>query len=174
MERTVGGVKIEVVQGDITSQGDVDAIVNAANARLESGGGVAGAIHAAAGPGLAEEARPLGPIEPGEAVVTGGHGLPNRYVIHALGPVYGQDRPEEALLANCYRNALAEERGIESIAFPAIYTGVFGYPVEDAAEVALQSVIERTENLQNVRLVRFVLFSEEDLEVYENVLSRLV
>ena len=176
MERTVGGVKIEVVQGDITSQGDVDAIVNAANARLESGGGVAGAIHAAAGPGLAEEARPLGPIEPGEAVVTGGHGLPNRYVIHALGPVYGQDRPEEELLANCYRNALSlvEERGIESIAFPAISTGVFGYPVEEAAEVALQSVIERTENLQNVRLVRFVLFSEEDLEVYENVLSRLV
>ena len=176
MERTVGGVKIEVVQGDITSQGDVDAIVNAANARLESGGGVAGAIHDAAGPGLAEEARPLGPIEPGEAVVTCGHGLPNRYVVHALGPVYGQDRPEEELLANCYRNALAlvEERGIESIAFPAISTGVFGYPVEEAAEVALQSVIERTENLQNVRLVRFVLFSEEDLEVYENVLSRLV
>ena len=176
MERTVGGVKIEVVQGDITSQGDVDAIVNAANARLESGGGVAGAIHAAAGPGLAEEARPLGPIEPGEAVVTGGHGLPNHYVVHALGPVYGQDRPEDELLANCYRNALAlsEERRIESIAFPAISTGVFGYPAEEAAEVALRSVIERTESLQNVRLVRFVLFSEEDLEVYENALLRLV
>ena len=87
MERTVGGVKIEVVQGDITSQGDVDAIVNAANARLESGGGVAGAIHAAAGPGLAEEARPLGPIEPGEAAVTGGPGLPTRCVIPARGPV---------------------------------------------------------------------------------------
>jgi O-acetyl-ADP-ribose deacetylase len=176
MERTVGGVKIEVVQGDITAQGDVDAIVNAANARLESGGGVAGAIHAAAGPGLAEEARPLGPIEPGEAVVTGGHGLPNRYVVHALGPVYGQDHPEEELLANCYRNALAlaEGRGIESIAFPAISTGVFGYPTEEAAEVALRSVIERAESLQKVRLVRFVLFSEEDLEVYENVLSRLV
>ena len=176
MERIVGGVKIEVVQGNITSQGDVDAIVNAANARLESGGGVAGAIHAAAGPELAEEARPLGPIEPGEAVVTGSHGLPNRHVIHALGPVYGQDRPEDELLANCYRNALAlaEERAMESVAFPAISTGVFGYPLEEAAEVALRAVIERTESLRKVRLVRFVLFGEEDLEVYENALSRLV
>jgi O-acetyl-ADP-ribose deacetylase (regulator of RNase III) len=175
MERTVGGVKIEVVQGDITSQDDVDAIVNAANAQLESGGGVAGAIHGAAGPGLAEEARPLGPIEPGEAVITGGHDLPNRYVIHTLGPVYGQDRPEDELLANCYRNslALAEEQGIESVAFPAISTGIFGYPLEEAAEVALRAVIEEAESLQNVRLVRFVLFGEEDLEVYERVLSEV-
>jgi O-acetyl-ADP-ribose deacetylase (regulator of RNase III) len=176
MECTVGGVKIEVVQGDITSQDDVDAVVNAANARLESGGGVAGAIHDAAGPNLAEEARPLGPIEPGEAVITGGHDLPNRYIIHALGPVYGQDRPEDELLTNCYRNtlALAAEQGIESVAFPAISTGVFGYPLEEAAEVALRAVIEKTESLQNVRLVRFVLFNEEDLGVYENVLSQLV
>jgi O-acetyl-ADP-ribose deacetylase len=175
MERTVSGVKIEVVQGDITYQDDVDAIVNAANAQLESGGGVAGAIHGAAGPGLAEEARPLGPIEPGEAVTTGGHDLPNRYVIHALGPVYGQDRHEDELLANCYRNslALAEEQGIESIAFPAISTGIFGYPLEEAAEVALRVVIEEAESLQNVRLVRFVLFGEEDLEVYERVLSEV-
>jgi O-acetyl-ADP-ribose deacetylase (regulator of RNase III) len=176
MERTVGEVKIEVVQGDITSQDDVDAIVNAANAQLESGGGVAGAIHGAAGPGLAEEARPLGPIEPGEVVITGGHNLPNRYIIHALGPVYGQDQPEDELLANCYRNSLvlAEEQGIESVAFPAISTGVFGYPLKEAAEVALRAVIERADSLQNVRLVRFVLFGEEDLEVYENTLSRLV
>jgi O-acetyl-ADP-ribose deacetylase len=175
MERTVGGVKIEVIQGDITSQDDVDAIVNAANAQLESGGGVAGAIHGAAGPGLAEEARPLGPIEPGEAVITGGHDLPNRYVIHTLGPVYGQDRPEDELLANCYRNslALAEEQGIESVAFPAISTGIFGYPLEEAAEVALRAAIEEAESLQNVRLVRFVLFGEEDLEVYERVLSEV-
>lgn len=175
MERTVGGVKIEVIQGDITSQEDVDAIVNAANAQLESGGGVAGAIHGAAGPGLAEEARPLGPIEPGEAVITGGHDLPNRYVIHTLGPVYGQDRPEDELLANCYRNslALAEEQGIESVAFPAISTGIFGYPLEEAAKVALRAVIEEAESLQTVCLVRFVLFGEEDLEVYERVLSEV-
>ncbi len=94
MKRTFGAVTIECVRGDITSQDDVDAVVNAANARLETGGGVAGAIHRAAGPGLAEEARPLGPIEPGEAVITGGHDLPNRHVVHALGPVYGRDHPE--------------------------------------------------------------------------------
>ncbi len=176
MERAVDGVTIEVVQGDITAQDDIDAIVNAANAQLESGGGVAGAIHQAAGSGLVEEARPLAPIEPGEAVITGGHDLPNRHVIHALGPVYGQDQPEAELLANCYRNslALAEEHGIESVAFPALSTGVFGYPAEEAAEVALRTVIEEIEELQSVRLIRFVLFSEEDREVYERVLSGLL
>ena len=175
MERTVGGVKIEVVMGNVASQNDVDAVVNAANAQLESGGGVAGAIHGAAGPGLVEEARPLGPIGPGEAVITGGHDLPNRYVIHALGPVYGQDRSEDELLANCYRNslALAEEQEIGSVAFPAISTGIFGYPLEEAAEVALRAVIEEAESLQNVRLVRFVLFGEEELEVYERALSEV-
>ena len=101
MKREVDGVAIEVVWGDIASQEDVDAVVNAANAELTSGGGVAGALHGAAGPGLEEEARPLGPISPGEVVVTGAHDLPNRYVIHALGPVHGQDRPEAELLASC-------------------------------------------------------------------------
>jgi len=166
---------VECIQGDITSQQDVDAVVNAANARLAPGGGVAGAIHRAAGPGLAEEAVPLGPIEPGEAVITGAHGLPNRYVIHTLGPVYGQDRPEAELLARCYRNslALAEDNSAESIAFPAISTGIFGYPAQEAAEVALQSVREEAEGLERVRLVRFVLFGEKDLEVHERVLSGL-
>ena len=169
------GVTVECVRGDITSQADVAAIVNAANAELQSGGGVAGAIHRAAGPGLADEARTLAPISPGQAVITGGHGLPNRYVIHALGPVYGRDRPEAELLSNCYRNslALAEERGIESVAFPAISTGVFGYPVEDAARVALVTVVEEAENLQNVCLIRFVLFGEKDFEVHEKVLSEI-
>ncbi len=174
MERELaGGVKVEVVQGDVTAEEDVEAIVNAANARLESGGGVAGAIHAAAGPGLAEEARPLAPIGPGEAVITGGHDLPNRYVIHALGPVYGQDHPEAELLADCYRNSLrlAEERGISSVAFPAISTGVFGYPVVEAAEVAIETVRDEADRLRTVRLVRFVLFSEGDLEAHERALS---
>ena len=176
MERVVGGVTIEVIQGDITSQDDVGAIVNAANAQLESGGGVAGAIHQAAGSGLAEEARPLAPIGPGEAVVTGGHNLPNPYIIHALGPVYGSDEPEDELLADCYRNslALAEERGVESVAFPALSTGAFGYPFEEATQVALRTVIEEAEKLQNVRLIRFVLFDEEGLEVYQKVLSELL
>jgi O-acetyl-ADP-ribose deacetylase (regulator of RNase III) len=166
-------VTVECVRGDITSQEDVVAIVNAANAELRSGGGVAGAIHRAAGPGLEEEARPLAPIRPGQAVITGGHDLPNRYVIHALGPVYGRDRPEAEVLAKCYRHslALAEEHGIDSVAFPAISTGVFGYPVEEAARVSLGTVMEETEHLKSVRLVRFVLFGEEDLEVHERVLS---
>ena len=175
MRRTVHGVTIECVRGDITSQDDVTAIVNAANAQLRSGGGVAGAIHQAAGPGLEEEARLLAPIRPGQAVITGGHDLPNRYVIHALGPVYGQDRPEAEVLAKCYRHslALAEEHGIDSVAFPAISTGVFGYPVEEAARVALGTVVKENDRLQSVRVVRFVLFSQVDFEVHEMILSEL-
>ena len=175
MRREFDAVTVECIQGDITSQQDVDAVVNAANARLAPGGGVAGAIHRAAGPDLAEEAVPLGPIEPGEAVITGAHGLPNRYVIHTLGPVFGQDRPEAELLARCYRNslALAEDNGVESIAFPAISTGIFGYPAEEAAQVALRTVREESERLEQVRLVRFVLFGEKDLEVHERALSGL-
>ena len=175
MRRTVHGVTVECVQGDITSQDDVAAVVNAANAELRSGGGVAGAIHRAAGPELEREARQLAPIRPGEAVITGGYDLPNRYVVHTLGPVYGQDRPEAEILANCYRNslALAEENEIDSIAFPAISTGVFGYPVEEAAEVALRTVVEETDGLEHVRLIRFVLYGEKDLEVHEKVLSAI-
>jgi len=175
MRSTFGAVTVECVQGDITSQDDVDAVVNAANAQLGPGGGVAGAIHRAAGPDLAEEARPLGPIQPGEAVITGAHELPNRYVIHTLGPVYGRDRPEAELLANCYRNslALAEENGVESIAFPAISTGIFGYPVEEAARVALETIREETGSLEHVRLVRFVLHNASDLYVHETMLSKL-
>jgi O-acetyl-ADP-ribose deacetylase len=173
MRRQFDDVTIECIRGDIASQEDVEAVVNAANARLGPGGGVAGAIHRAAGPGLAEEAIPLGPIEPGEAVITGAHGLPNRYVIHTLGPVYGQDRPEAELLARCYRNSLslAEEEDLESIAFPAISTGIFGYPAEEAAEVALRTVREEAERVEGMRLIRFVLFGEKDLEVHERALS---
>ena len=175
MKRTFGSVTVECVRGDITSQDDVDVVVNAANARLGPGGGVAGAIHRSAGPGLAEEAMPLGPIEPGEAVITGAHGLPNCYVVHTLGPVYGQDRPEAELLARCYRNSLtlAEEKRLGSIAFPAISTGIFGYPVEEAAVVALGTVREEAEGLGHVRMVRFVLHSPSDLEAHEKVLAEL-
>jgi O-acetyl-ADP-ribose deacetylase (regulator of RNase III) len=175
VRREVHGVTVECVRGDITTQDDVAAIVNAANAELRSGGGVAGAIHRAAGPELEREARPLAPLKPGEAVITGGHDLPNRYVIHTLGPVYSQDRPEAELLANCYRSALAlaEQSGIDSIAFPAISTGVFGYPVEEAAEVALRTVVEEAERLEHVRLIRFVLFDERDFEIHEKILSEM-
>jgi O-acetyl-ADP-ribose deacetylase len=169
----VHGVTVECVRGDIAGQPGIDAVVNAANAWLRPGGGVAGAIHRAAGPGLEEECRPLAPIRPGEAVITGGHRLPNRYVIHCLGPVYGRDEPSDLLLASCYRNALrrAEEKGLASIAFPAISTGVFGYPMGEAAEVALSTVVEEAPRLASVKLVRFVLFSPSDLEVFGSALA---
>lgn len=175
MKRTVSGITVECIKGNIASQKDITAIVNAANAQLRMGGGVAGAIHRAAGPGLEEECRPLAPIKPGEAVITGGHNLPNRYVIHCLGPVYGKDKPEDKLLRDCYRNALqlAEKYAIDSIAFPAISTGAFGYPVEEAAEVALKTIIEIAPTLTFVKKIRLVLYSERDLSIHERVLSRL-
>lgn len=174
-EVTIGAVRVELVQGDITAQPGFDAVVNAANAQLETGGGVAGAIHRAAGPGLAEECRPMAPIEPGRCVISGGHDLPNPNVIHCLGPVYGRDAPADELLADCYRDALrlAEEHGLTSIAFPAISTGAFSYPVRDAAEVALRAVAEVAPELGAVRVVRFVLHSRDDLEVHQEVLETL-
>lgn len=102
MKRTFAGVEVEIVRGDIADQPDMDAVVNAANAELMPGGGVAGAIHRAAGSGLAEECRPLAPISPGQAVITSAHNLSNKHVIHALGPVYGSDEPADGLLADCY------------------------------------------------------------------------
>lgn len=163
-------------KGDISQQSDVEAVVNAANARLETGGGVAGAIHSAAGPGLAREAREYAPIEPGEAVITGGHDLPNSHVIHCLGPVYGRDKPEDKLLARCYREALklAEENQLDSLAFPAISTGAFGYPKEPAARIALQTVIEKMAALEEVNLIKFVLYSESDLDLFAGVLDDIV
>ncbi|MGQ9801226.1 MAG: macro domain-containing protein [Candidatus Saccharicenans sp.] len=175
MIKEISGVTIELVQGNIVEQPDIMAIVNAANAHLRPGGGVAGAIHRAAGPALEEECQKYAPIEPGQAVITGGHNLPNKYVIHTLGPVYGVDKPEDKLLADCYRNSLllAEEHAIESIAFPAISTGVFRYPLEKATEVALKTVLGMIPQLKRVKKIRFVLFSESDLLVYEAELSRL-
>ncbi|NKE71830.1 macro domain-containing protein [Candidatus Manganitrophus noduliformans] len=174
-EKTISGVTVECVKGNIAAQPEMTAIVNAANAELRSGGGVAGAIHRAAGPGLEEEGRPLAPIRPGEAVITGGHHLPNRYVIHCLGPVYGRDRPEADLLARCYANALdlAERNAIGSIAFPAISTGVFGYPIESAAEVAFRTIKEQLPSLRTVKRIRFVLFADKDLEIHEKALDRI-
>jgi len=170
-----GSVTLELIQGDIAGQQDVEAVVNAANAELRIGGGVAGAIHRTAGPGLTEETRPLAPIKPGEAVITGGHNLPNDYVIHCLGPVYGRDKPEDQILSNCYKNALelAEENTIERIAFPSISTGAFGYPMEEAARVALTTVAQVAENLEGVKLVRFVLFDRNALKVHRKVLDDL-
>lgn len=169
------GVTVECRKGDITAQPDIDVIVNAANAGLRPGGGVAGAIHRAAGPGLEEECRPLAPIRPGEAVITGAHNLPNQWVVHCLGPVFGRDEPADRLLSSCYRNALllAEQKRSGSIAFPAISTGVFGYPVEPAARVAIETVLRTLPHLSAIRKVRFVLHTETDLRIHEQVLNAL-
>jgi O-acetyl-ADP-ribose deacetylase len=169
------GVTIECVQGNIANQPDMDAIVNAANSELRTGGGVAGAIHRAAGPGLEAECRPLAPIRPGQAVITGAHNLPNRHVIHCLGPVYGRDQPSEALLASCYRNALhlAEQNAIASIAFPAISTGIFGYPIDQAARVALKTIIDEAPRLSAVKHIRMVLFDAADQRLHAEVLEEL-
>lgn len=172
MRITAGDVTIECIRGDIADQPDVDAIVNAANAELRIGGGVAGAIHRAAGPGLEEEAIPLGPIEPGQAVITSGQNLPNEYVIHVLGPVYGRDEPAAELLAQCYEGALhlAEDNDIESIAFPAVSTGAFGYPLEEATDITVTTVLRAVPKLDHVKLIRFVLFSDRALQLYEKTL----
>ena len=175
MNRTTAVVTIKRVKGDIASQEGITAVVNAANAQLMIGGGVAGAIQRAAGPGLSEECRPLAPIKPGEAVITGGHNLPIRYVIHCLGPIYGVDKPENELLARCYRNALklADEQNIDSIAFPAISTGAFGYPLEEAASIAFNTILGMASDLKNVKKIRFVLHSAKDLEIHDAILSVL-
>lgn len=173
MEKLIAGITIECIKGDIAAQADMMAVVNAANARLTIGGGVAGAIHRAAGPGLEEECRPLAPIQPGEAVITGGQQLPNRYVIHCLGPVYGLDKPEEMFLSRCYRNALslAETHKIESIAFPAISTGAFRYPIQEAAKVAFRTIAETASRLKYLKKIRFVLYSDGVRDLHEEVLS---
>jgi len=176
MKRVINGVSLEVVSGNIIAQPDLTAIVNAANAQLQPGGGVAGALHQAAGPDLAIECEKLAPIAPGAAVLTSGHRLPNRYVIHCLGPVYGVHEPAAEILRNCYTNALniAEHKEIDSIGFPAISTGIFGYPPEDAAEVAFKAVMAAIPTLRHVKCIRFVLYSARDLKVNEAVLSLLL
>ena len=173
MEKTISGVVIECVSGDITAQEDITAVVNAANAQLRTGGGVAGALHLAAGPELEKECRSLAPIKPGQAVITSGQKLPNQYIIHCLGPVFGRDKPEEKLLADCYRNALhvAEEFGIDSIAFPAISTGAFGYPVAEAANIALKTIKEMLPQLKHVKRIRFVLFDRKSLDMHKHYME---
>lgn len=173
IRRILHGVRIEAVRGDIARQEGFDAVVNAANAQLQIGGGVAGALHRAAGPGLARECRPMAPIAPGEAVITSGHDLPNPHVIHCLGPIYGQDEPAEELLASCYRRALelAEEAELSSVAFPAISAGAFGYPLQEAARVAVNTVMGEVEGLDSVQLVRFVLYDPPAFEIFGRLIS---
>lgn len=176
MEVRVGDVTVELARGDIAQQDGFDAVVNAANAELRIGGGVAGAIHRAAGPGLEKECRRHAPIEPGECVITGAHDLPNDHVIHCLGPVYGRDEPSDELLASCYRNALrlAEENRLRSVAFPAISTGAFGYPMREATEVALRTILGLAPELRHVKQIRFALYGAAAMDVHEQVLAELM
>lgn len=170
---TIGDVQLELVVGNIADQPDVEVVVNAANAELKPGGGVAGAIHSAAGVGLAEECAPMAPIEVSQAVITGGHDLPTPHVVHVLGPVYGSDEPSDQLLADSYRHALflAEREELSSIAFPALSTGAFGYPTDEAARIAMRAVVETAPRLDHIRLVRFVFVDEWDLEVHRDALA---
>lgn len=161
---------LEVIRGDITRQ-ETDAVVNAANKALAPGGGVAGAIHRAAGEELWQECRQLGGCETGGAKITGGHQLPASYIIHTVGPVYGEDEPADELLARCYRESLkrAEEHNLTSVAFPALSTGAFGYPLEESAPIAVATLMEGLEEAESVSLVRLVLFGQRDLEAHARV-----
>lgn len=176
MKRELNGVTLECMIGDIANQPDIVVVVNAANAELRIGGGVAGALHRKAGPGLEAECRPLAPIRPGQAVITAAHRLPNRHVIHCLGPVYGVDEPADALLASCYREALflADQHGLESVAFPAISTGAFGYPLESAARVACEAIVGVVPRLTRVKQIRFVLLHESDVKIHERAFGKAI
>lgn len=167
---------LELHQGDITQQ-DTDAIVNAANSTLLGGGGVDGAIHRAAGPELLAETRTLNGCETGDAKISKGYRLKAKHVIHAVGPIYQPNNPDSPrLLASAYRRSLeiATQNGLHSLAFPAISTGVYGYPLAAAAPLALQTVYDYISNQTQITLVRFVLFTREAVEVFAAALDELV
>lgn len=169
-------MKIQTVQGDITKQTDVEAIVNAANTSLLGGGGVDGAIHRAAGPELLKECRTLHGCNTGEAKITDAYNLPCKYVIHTVGPIYcGGNHGEAKLLANAYHNSMqaALERGIRTVAFPSISTGVYSYPLEEAAEIAVKTVKAfYTEHQEAFDYVRFVLFDDRTWKAYDDALMK--
>jgi O-acetyl-ADP-ribose deacetylase (regulator of RNase III) len=166
---------VELVEGNIVDQ-DVDAIVNAANSSLLGGGGVDGAIHRAAGPELLAECRTLGRCSTGQARITRGYGLKARHVIHAVGPVY-QGRPQDAdLLASAYRSSLqlASQHGLKTIAFPAISTGIYGYPLEEAAPIALRTIKEYLAGHPEIDLVRLMLWDRPTRAAYEQAAAALL
>jgi O-acetyl-ADP-ribose deacetylase (regulator of RNase III) len=176
MEVKVNKGIISLKEGDITKE-DTDAIVNAANKSLRGGGGVDGAIHRAGGPRILEECIKIGGCETGEAVITTGGNLKAKYVIHTVGPVYRDGQHNEPkLLENAYKNSLklASSKGLKSIAFPSISTGAYGYPLEEAAEIALNTAITYLKNHTDIELIRFVLFGQKAYAVYEKKLKELI
>ncbi len=175
-EATIGKSTLEVVQGDITLQ-DTEAIGNAANSALAGGGGVDGAIHRAGGASIMTELKAKYKGCPtGSAVITGGGNLKAKYVIHAVGPRYSGSPKDAGLLAGAYRKSLelCSEHNISSIAFPSISTGVYGYPVEEASRIALNTVIDYLEKRQDIKLIRFVLFDASTYHVYEEALKESI
>ena len=173
---TIEQTTIELIKGDITQQ-DTDAIVNAANSSLLGGGGVDGAIHRAAGAQLLAETRTLGGCETGKAKISGGYKLKARHVIHAVGPVYRRgDAQVERLLASAFRSSLeiAAEHKLKSIAFPAISTGIYGYPLEEAAPVALKTMIAFSRENQQIKQIKLVLFDDRSLDAFAIALHEIV
>lgn len=173
MEVIVNKSKLELVEGDITKQ-ETDAIVNAANSRLAGGGGVDGAIHRAGGPKIMDECRRIGGCPTGEARITAGGNLKARHVIHAVGPIYRDgSHGEPELLSSAYKYCLklCSENKIKSVAFPSISTGAYGYPVADAANIAISTVADYLKSHPEIELVRFVLFSTDAYNAYEKALS---
>lgn len=168
--------RIEIMQGDITRL-SVDAIVNAANTSLLGGGGVDGAIHSAAGPGLLEECRTLGGCPTGEARLTKGYNLPSRFVIHTVGPIYNADKSLDCgkRLASCYRNSLtlAAENPVSSIAFPAISCGVYGYPIKDACRIAVDTACNFLDRCKSINNLIFILFSKKEMQIYFDYLAKI-
>ena len=168
---------LKAIRGDITKISDVEVIVNAANTSLLGGGGVDGAIHRAAGQGLFEECLTLNGCETGQAKITGAYNLPCDYVIHTVGPIWrGGNSNEAQLLASCYTRSLeiALDKGIRTIAFPSISTGVYSYPVEEAAEIAVGAVAKYTDaHPESFDLVEWVLFDEHTYDVYQRAIDRV-
>jgi O-acetyl-ADP-ribose deacetylase len=172
--RTINGVTLALIQGNIV-EAQVDAIVNAANSGLRGGGGVDGAIHRAGGPSIMEECRQIGGCSTGSAVITTGGKLPAKYVFHAVGPIYSGNRDDERLLTSAYQSCLnlAEQYQVKSIAFPSLSTGIYGYPLELAAVIALRTIIEHIRKPTNLQQVMMVLFGENAYKLHEQALNEL-